>query len=206
VPLAATLGALALLALPASAQLAWDTPRLLGPNVPDGFGVHWLRAGALPGDGDALLVTWAPPGLPAGMSLRGGGGRGAGGDVAGFGGVDVSAPLTERRPGLPVDLSWNAGAGLGVGQWVLFSVPVGLSAGRAWSSGAVWIAPYVSAGLALDLRVGDEAPDKEFEVQPAADVGVDLSLDRARRVTLRAAASLGDRQAVAVGVLVRTGR
>jgi hypothetical protein len=53
--------------------------------------------------------------------------------------------------------------------------------------------------------MGDEAPDKEFAVQPAAEVGVDLSLDPARRVVLRAGASLGDRKAFAVGAIVRAG-
>jgi hypothetical protein len=198
-----TLAALA--PMPAAAQLVPDAPRLQGPHGPDGLGLHWVRSGALPDDGDAVLVTWNAPGLPEGVSLRGGAGTGAGGDAAGFGGVDLRAGLADHRPGLPVDLAWSAGAGVGVGSYVLLSVPVGVSAGRAWSSGAAWVAPYVAAGLSMDLRLGGDAPEEEFEVQPSVELGVDLALDRARRVVLRVAASLGDRQAVAVGAVIRPG-
>jgi hypothetical protein len=57
----------------------------------------------------------------------------------------------------------------------------------------------------MDLRLGGDAPEEEFEVQPSVELGVDLALDRARRVVLRVAASLGDRQAVAVGAVIRPG-
>ena len=70
----------------------------------------------------------------------------------------------------------------------------------------MWLAPYVTVGLALDLRVGDESPADEFSVSPAADLGVDLALDPGRRFVVRAAVSLGDRQAVAVGMVLRPSR
>jgi len=189
-----------------TAQIAWETPRLLGPESPEGFGVHWLRAGTLPGDGNAVLVTWDLPGLPRAIGLRGGAGDGSDGSASVFGGLDVRTELTRHRPGQPVDVSWTVGVGLGVGDYGLLTVPVGISAGRSWTSGSVWLAPYAGVGIALDLRMGGAAPQDEFVVQPSADLGVDLALDRGRRLVLRAAASLGDRQAIAVGALVRTGR
>jgi hypothetical protein len=200
--------ALASIGLPrsASGQLASDAPRLLGPYAPTGFGLYWLRAGALPGDGNAGLVTWAPPGLQGALTLRAGAGRGVGGSAAGFGGIDLRVPMAQRRLGAPIDVSWTAGVGVSVGEYLMGTLPMGVSVGREWASGSVFFAPYVSAGLAFDMRVFEEAPEPEFVVQPAAEVGVDLSLDPARRVTLRAGASLGDREAVAVGAIVRAGR
>ena len=206
-----TLRALALACLAAapaaaSGQIAPDTPRMLGPSTPAGLGIHWLRAGTLPGDADAVLVTWNAPGLAPAFRLRGGAGKGVGGETAGFGGIDVRAPIRGGSADRGVDLAWTTGAGVGVGEYVLVSVPLGVAAGAEWSSGSVWLAPYVSLGVALDLRLGDEAPDEEFDASIAADLGLDLALDADRRFVVRAATSLGDRQAVAVGLLVRTGR
>jgi hypothetical protein len=189
----------------AGAQIVWDTPRLIGPDSPSGLGVYWMRAGARPGDEDAFFGTWSLPGFDGAVVLRGGAGEGVGGETAAFGGVDVHAPIARARPGQPLDLEWNAGAGFGVGQYLLVSVPMGVSAGHSWTSGSVWLAPYVFAGAALEFRTGDEAPDEEFKVEATGGLGVDLSFDPSRRFVLRASAALGERQAVAVGFVVRAG-
>jgi len=188
------------------AQLLWDSPRMIGPESPGGLGVYWMRAGALPGDGDAVFGSWALPGFDGAVSVRGGGGEGAGGETAGFGGIDVHAPLARHTDSQPLDLEWTGGVGVGVGQYLLVSVPMGVAAGRSWSSESVWFAPYVSLGVALEYRAGDEAPDDEFEVQGAAGVGFDIAFDQARRFVIRAAAELADRQAVAVGLSIGGGR
>lgn len=190
---------------PAAAQIVWDTPRMIGPESPSGLGLYWMRAGARPGDEDVFLGTWSVPGFDGAVVLRGGGGEGAGGETAAFGGVDFHAPLTRHGSGQPLDLEWNAGAGFSVGQYVLVSVPMGVSAGRSWASGSVWFAPYVFAGAALEFRTGDEAPDEEFKVEATGGLGVDLSFDPSRRFVLRASAALGERQAVAVGFVVNRG-
>ncbi len=189
----------------ASAQLAPDSPRLISPNGPGGLGIHFVQADVIPGDDQAVLATWAPPGLPRSLRLRGGFGTGAGDKNAAFGGIDVQAPLTRGREGMPIDLDWQAGAGVGVGDYVLITVPVGLTAGVVWSSGSVWMAPYISAGLAADLRLGDDFEGDEFEVDPALDIGLDLSLDRGRNLVIRGAASLGDRQTLAIGLVLGGG-
>lgn len=190
----------------ASAQIAPDTPRLVSPHVRAGMGAHWLRAGTLPGDGDAILVTLALPGLPDGLRLRGGGGEGAGGTTAGFGGIDVQARLMRGQGDTPFDIDWHGGLGVSVGEYVLVTLPVGISGGLSWTSGSVWLGPYLAAGLAADFRLGDDAPADEFDVYPAVDVGLDLSLDPDRRLVLRAAASLGDRQALSLGLTFGVGR
>lgn len=53
---------------------------------------------------------------------------------------------------------------------------------------------------------GDLVPDEEFEVQATAGLGAGRAFDAARRFVLRAAMSLGDRQAVAVGLMIAGGR
>jgi hypothetical protein len=122
------------------------------------------------------------------------------GSPAGFAGVDVRAPISRGRL---LDFSWSAGLGVSLGEYLLGTLPMAISAGHEWSSGAVAFAPYVSGGLALDMHLGEEAPEEEFTIQPAGEVGLDLSLDAARRVTLRAAIGLGERGAVAVGAAVQ---
>jgi hypothetical protein len=192
-------------AAPSSAQLAPDTPRLASPHGAGGIGIYWLRGETLPGDGDAVLMTFSPGSLPDGMRLRAGGGKGANGEVAGFGGVDMQTPLMRDLERLPVELDWYSGLGFAAGEYYLVTLPLGLSGGTSWSSGSVWVAPYVSAGLAADLRLGEAAPAREFEVHPAIDLGLDLALDASRWIVVRAAASLGDRQTLAAGVSVGGG-
>lgn len=190
----------------ATAQLAPDSPRLISPHGSGGLGVHWLRAETLPRDGAALLVTWAMPGLPDGVRVRGGAGQGAGGGDAIFGGIDFQRPLMRGTTPRPFDLDWQGGIGMSVGDYTLVTLPVGLTGGVSWTSGTVWMAPYVTAGLAADMRIGDQAPAREFEVNTSLDVGLDIAFDLERKIVVRAAAALGDRQAVSLGLAFGIGR
>jgi hypothetical protein len=196
-----------LFAAPAVAQLASDSPRMLGPHAPAGFGMYWLRSSAFPGDGDGLLITWAPVGLDAKLVLRGGAGTGLSGTPAGFVGVDTRVPI-RGGPGRLLDVSWNAGLGASFGEYLMGTLPMGISVGPHWASGAVSFAPYLSGGVALDMRFfqDERDPQEEFSVQRTLELGSDLSLDAGRKVTLRASVSLWERRAVAVGVTVQGGQ
>ncbi len=124
--------------------------------------------------------------------------------MSAFGGLDVRASIARHSERQPLDLEWSSGIGAGSGtgdeRYVLVTLPMAISAGRSWSSGSIWLAPYVALGAALDVSLGDNAPDEEFSVTPAADIGIDLALDPGRRFIIRVATSLGDRQAIAVGL------
>lgn len=204
--------ALSALPAPTEAQIAWDSPTLVGPDSPGGFGVLWLRSSVVEADVDAAMATWALPGTGGSVILRGGVGIDRDGDpdggdlVSAFGGLDLRATIARHSAEQPLDLAWHAGLGVGAGpegeQYVLVTLPMGVSAGRSWASGSIWLAPYVSMGLALDLRIGEDAPDEEFEATPAADIGFDLALDPSRHFILRVATSLGDRQALVLGLNV----
>lgn len=188
-------------AAPATGQILPDSPRLTGVLEEPSFGVYYLRPSALAGDDVGVLATWKPSSLPAPVRLRFGGGIGAGDTEAGFAGVDVRIPLKPARGS--VRLAWTAGIAGSYGEWGIVSLPVGLVAGVVWAEGAVTLSPWAGVGVGFDYQFGDAAPNEEFEVRPAADVGLDLSLDQARRVTLRIGLSLGDRNAVAAGIAVR---
>jgi hypothetical protein len=187
---------------PASGQILPDSPRLTGVLEEARFGVFYLRPSALPRDDMGVLVTWKPSGLPASTRLRFGGGTGAGDTEAGFAALDVRVPLRPTAEG-SVRLAWTAGIGASYGEWGVVSLPLGLVAGVVWSEGAVTLSPWAGVGVGFDFQFGDEAPDEDFEVRPAADLGLDLSFDEARRFTVRAGLSLGDRNAVAVGIAIR---
>jgi hypothetical protein len=189
----------------ATGQVAFDSPRMLGPHAPAGFGMYWLRSSAFPDDGDGLLITWAPLPLEGKLVLRGGAGTGLRGTPAGFAGVDTRVPIA-TGPGRLLDVSWNAGLGASFGEYLMGTLPMGISVGREWSAGAVAFAPYVSGGIALDMRFfqDERDPQEEFSVQHSIGLGTDLSLDAGRRVTLRAGVSLGERGAAAVGVMLQS--
>ena len=65
------------------AQIAWDTPRMVGPESPTGFGVYFLRSSALGPEMDAAMGTL---GLP-----------GTGGSVSVGGGTGIRLPAVDRR-------------------------------------------------------------------------------------------------------------
>jgi hypothetical protein len=187
----------------AQGQLAWDTPMLIGPGAPGGFGIHLMEP--WPGNELAVLGTYRTSPVPIGLGFRVGLGEGPRDELAVFGGVDVAGFLMRATADVPIDVLWFAGAGLGVGNHLLLTFPLGLSVGAILDADQVRFAPYVAPRVVLDACMGDDrrvpdacSPGDNLDLDVAADVGLDLSFDP--RWTIRFAASLGDRDALLIGI------
>lgn len=189
-----------------AAQIASDAPRLISPHGSSGLGVHWVRADGLPGADAAIVATWALPALPTGMRLRAGMGQGVATRNAFMAGIDLQTPLVRAGSGRAFDLDWQSGFGVSIGEYTLLTLPVGLTGGVSWTSGSVWLAPYVSAGVAADFALGGGAPATEFEARPTLELGLDVSLDQERRFVLRVATALVERRATSFGLAYGLGR
>lgn len=189
---AALLGLLA--AAPgARAQVAWDSPMLLAPGSPGGWGIHIMEPS--PGDGIGVMGTFRSNPAPVGYGFRIGLAEDAGDDLAVFGGLDVSGHLLLPTSERPFGVLWLAGAGLGVGDDVVISLPAGISVGADIDTDDILFRPYVSPRVVLDIAFGT-ADDLDLDV--AVDLGVDLAF--APTWSIRFGATLGDREALSIGV------
>lgn len=191
--------AVAALAAPASsaAQVAWDGPMLMAPGAPAGWGFHLVDPH--PGNGLGGLVTWRADPAPVGLGFRGGLFEGGRDDVAIVGGVDISGTLHRGTDDAPFDLIWFAGAGAGIDDDILASFPLGLAAGWSFDGPNLAFRPYVAPRMVLDAFFGDEV-DSDLDLGAAVEVGLDLAFSPT--FAIRAAASLGDREAVSIGLAV----
>jgi hypothetical protein len=180
------------------AQIAWEAPLLVAPNSP--AGVSLVLAEMEPNEGLAGMVAWRGQSAPGGVGLRAGLGEGAGGDLAGFGGVDFSGWIRDGDPQFPLDIAWVAGVGIGAGNWVLISAPLGASFAYEVRGDDIWFNPYITPYLVVDAALGDSRPSNRDDVDLgiAVDIGADLAFSAGWAI--RFGVSLGDRQALGVGL------
>lgn len=204
-----TLLILVALALPAAAhaQPAWDSPMLMPPGINDGLGVLLMEAA---GGGVGALLTWRAPqwnfGVRAGIVD---GNRGD--DVGLLTGIDVNGALTRSSNEFPLDIDWVFGAGLGVSDGAVISLPLGLSVGHQFRSDNASFLPYATPRIVLDAFIGDDDDDLDDDDPPRrgrdddVELGVAIDLGLDLRVTpsflIRFAATVGDRDAVALGLV-----
>jgi hypothetical protein len=134
------------------------------------------------------------------LGIRGGLAEERNDDLAAFAGMDLSGSLARRSSNMPVDVDWIAGVGLGVGDEILFSIPFGVTIGAAISTETVALGPYVSPRLILDAWTGDDGPRDGLDLELAVDLGLDVAFNPGW--TLRFGATLGDREALAVGFAI----
>jgi hypothetical protein len=191
----------------AAAQIAWESPMLIGPEAPAGLGIYVMEP--WPGDEFAVLGTYRTAPVPIGLGFRLGIGEGWRDELAVFGGVDVAGSLLSATNDTPIDVVWFAGAGMGIGEDAIVSFPLGLSVGAVLQSEGVRFAPYLAPRIVLDAFICDDDDerrdfcegDDNLELDLAADVGLDLSFQPAWMI--RFAATLGDREALAIGLVFR---
>jgi len=193
-----TLVFLAGMALPAEGQVAWDSPQLISPATPGGLGIYLVEAH--PGDGLGVLTTWRGSRGPDGVGFRLGIAEGRGDDLSVFGGVDFSGVFYPHTNEFPLDVMWASGVGLGVGNYAILSVPFGVVLGRSLDADGVVFTPYFSPRLFLDAFLGDDNDRRDnLDLGFAMDIGADVAFGAS--FDLRFAASLGDRETLAIGLV-----
>lgn len=196
------LAAIALLAattLPrlAEGQTAWDAPPLISHVAPAGVSLFLLS----PAGGDlGGLVTFRHEAGPVGLGYRLAiTDENASDDLAVSGGVDVSGFLARGVEGAPIDVMWWSGAGLGWGENTVVSIPLGALVGWSGQGGDVILSPYAGGHVALDVS---DVDGDNVSLAGSADLGLDVVLSSGWLV--RFGASLGDREALAIGVRLDT--
>jgi hypothetical protein len=185
-------------------QVAWDAPSLVAPGSPAGWGVHLFD----PDPGDlGVFASWRGAPAPVGLGIRFGIAEGYRDDLAILGGVDVSGPLYEAPGEVPTTVIWFLGAGAGIEDDVLLSFPAGVSVGWVFEGDQVSFRPYVAPKVVLDALLGDEedrpgrfGDDDDVDLGAALEFGLDLAFSPSFAV--RAGASVGDRDAVSIGIQI----
>lgn len=193
---AALSAALLSTATPISAQIAWDSPPLISHAAPAGLSLFLVD----PVGGDlGGLATYRHQAGPVGLGYRFALAEenGPDDDLAAAGGIDVSGFLAQDMDGSNVDALWWSGIGAGVGDELLVSVPLGVLFAWSGGSGDAVLSPYGGAHVALDFISG---PGDAADLSGAIDLGIDVLLPS--NWVVRFGASLGDREAIAIGVKV----
>ena len=185
-----------LAASPGAAQVAWDSPLMVAPNTPAGWGVYLVDPS--PGGGIGVLSTWRASTAPGGLGFRLGLAEGHRDRLAVYGGLDYSGMLLRSSADFPMDVAWVTGVGLGVGSNAILSAPLGVSLGRDFEADGVWFNPYVTPRVVLDAHFGGNG---DLDLGLVVDLGIDLAFDPGWAI--RFAGSVGDRSALAVGMSFR---
>ncbi|TVP49926.1 MAG: hypothetical protein EA350_01230 [Gemmatimonadales bacterium] len=180
---------------PAQGQVAWESPILVSPSTPAGWGVYLVDPH--PGSGIGVLSTFRGSDGP-GVGYRVGLGEDRSGSLAVSGGVDISGMFLRQSPDFPLDVIWVSGLGVSIGDRALISAPFGVSLGRALETDGVWFNPYVAPRVVLDASFGSGS---DLQLGVAVDLGIDVSFEPGWAI--RFGGTLGDRSALAIGMSFR---
>jgi hypothetical protein len=179
------------------AQVAWESPMLASPRPPAGLGIYLADVA---GGGLGLIGTYRGASSANGLEFRFGVAEGGpGDDINGLLGASLSGLLARESGDMPFDISWVAGAGIGFGDWVLLTIPAGVSFGHTFRGDGINVTPYVTPRIHLDAALGDNVGDDNTDLGLSVDLGFDLAL--ARGWVLRFGAALGDHDAFAFGIV-----
>jgi len=189
-----------LFASEARAQVPWESPLMVGPGSPGGLSILL----ADPGAGIGVFAHWMSRaernrlGFRLGVAEEGG----PNDDLAVFGGVDVSGPIMGHTREFPLDVAWVGGVGAGVGNNTLLSIPFGIAFGRVLTTQDVWFHPYVTPRFVVDAYMGEGSRD-DLDLGFVLDLGADFAFSGSW--AFRFGASVGDRDGIAVGLVIPTG-
>ena len=188
-------------ASPVAGQVQWDAPLLLAPNSPGGIGLFLIEPQGpdLPAgfddDGFGVIGTWRRSAAPVGFGVRVGLAEDPFDDLAVLGGIDIAGTLLTPTEEVPVGFIWLFGAGLSVGDELLASFPAGISAGVDLDADGILFRPYVTPRVDLNIWSGE---GDEVDMSVNVDLGLDLAF--VSDWVIRFAASLGDGEAIAIGL------
>lgn len=177
-------------------QVAWDSPMLAPPGASGGLGLFLMD----PAHGElGVLGTWRSGGGPQNLGLRLGLAEDWHDDLTIFGGVDVLGRITRSNSDFPLDIDWVLGAGASIGDFVWLSFPIGLSIGHTFVGDGARFTPYATPRVILDAFLGDDHFGDDLDLDAAVDLGLDLQFRQGWAI--RFGATLGDREALAIGVV-----
>ena len=112
---------------------------------------------------------------------------------------DISGFLARGVEDAPIDVMWWSGAGLGWGENTVVSVPLGALLGWSGQGGDVILSPYGGGHVTLDIS---DIDGDNVSMSGAFDFGLDVVLSSGWLV--RFGGSIGDREALAIGVKIDT--
>ncbi len=182
-------------AVPGAAQTAWDSPPLISHAVPSGASLFVLA----PHGGDlGGLLTFRHAAGPVGLGYRVSvTDENSSDGIAVAGGIDISGYLSRGVEDAPLDLLWWSGVGAGFGSSTVVTLPLGAVIGWTGRGTDVVISPYAGGHVALDLRSGD---GDNINLGGSLDLGLDLGLENGWLI--RVGATVGDRDAIAIGASI----
>lgn len=183
------------LAADGRAQVVWDSPILIPPRAQAGTGIYLIDTHR---GGLGLLGTWR--GMASGTGLRLGVSEGAGDNIAVFDGADFVRPPMTVSPDFPLDISGFAGIGAGYSEWLVVSVPLGITIGRTFGAPDVRFTPYLAPKVIADVHLG-RGPDDDNDLDLNLDVDLGFDVQFQPGWTIRLGAGLGNRSGLAIGLL-----
>jgi hypothetical protein len=178
------------------ARAQWDAPSFFAPRTGDDIGVYISD----PGSADlGLQGIWRQSGtLNVGVRV-------GYVDVADESIITVGTEtwvfLKGRTESFPVDVALTFGAGASFNGGTTGEVPLGFSIGRSADLGPIQAQVYTHPRIAAVFYLDASDDQDELQFDAALDVGLDLTL--ARVLKLRVGATVGDFDAVGVGIAYR---
>lgn len=179
----------------AEAQVPWDVPSFLGPQPGSDIGIYLADHEVADLGIHGIWRTTGGPNL--GLRL---GFLDAADGIVQFG-VETWGPIVLEGEDFPLDLTWTLGAGVSVDGLTTVGVPGGVSIGHTFDLESVAIQVYGHPRLELFLYEHPVNDDLELDLEGQFDLGADFLLSQG--ITLRVGASLGDWDALGVGIAWR---
>ena len=191
------------LAIPGAARAqSWETPAFFAPRPGDDIGIHAIDA---EGADLGLMAIWRQAGA-VNLGVRAGFGGYSGARTILLG-AELSGVLLEPEPGRMLAAAWMAGAGASFDGATWLRVPIGVSVGARFGEAGFAVTPYAHPRVSLDYVAHERIDDVEAtstEINFDVDLGAELEVST--RWLIRAAVTLGDREAFGFGLAYRIPR